>query len=141
MTDKPERISTIDSRYCSIARTVIPLQFEEIGDLGNTTVDDTIGSGVEIFGEEICQEGRGGRANLRWLQYCRTSGGYGAHQWLEAKEDRVIPGSVITNIKQGGIADRYLNWEGRNYQNARDDEHDALRALQEGSRPVLLPVL
>jgi hypothetical protein len=65
-------------------------------DLGNTTVDDTIGRVVEIFGEEICQEGRGGGANLGWLEYCRTSGGYGTHQWLEAKKDRVIPGSVIT---------------------------------------------
>ena len=55
---------------------------------------------VEIFGEEICQEGRGGRANLGWFEYCRTSGSYGAHKWLEAKSDRVVPGSVITNIKQ-----------------------------------------
>ena len=132
MTDKPERISTIDSRYCSIARTVIPLQFEEIGDLGNTTVDDTIGSGVEIFGEEICQEGRGGRANLGWFEYCGTSCCYGAHNWLEAKYNRVIPRSVITSIKQE---------EGGNYQNARDGEHDALGALQKGSRPALLPVL
>jgi hypothetical protein len=34
-----------------------------------------------------------------------------------------------------------LRCEGGNYQNARDDQHDALGALQDGGRPVLLPVL
>jgi len=51
---------------------------------------------VEIFGEEIRQEGRGGRANLGRFEYGRTSSGYGADDWLEAEENRVIPGSVVT---------------------------------------------
>jgi hypothetical protein len=90
---------------------VIPLQLEEICDLGNTTVHDTIGRVVKILGEEICQEGRGGRANLRWFEYCRTSGGYGAHQWLEAKKDRVVPGSEMTDIRYG--TDIYIEREER----------------------------
>ena len=49
---------------------------------------------VEIL---IHQEGRGMRANLGRFEYGRTSGGYGAaDDWLEAKEDRIIPGPVVT---------------------------------------------
>ena len=51
---------------------------------------------VDIFGEEIHQKGRGGRANLGRFEYGRTSGGYGAGDWLEAKENRVILGPVVT---------------------------------------------
>ena len=69
-------------------------------DFGNATVDDAIGRLVEIFGVEVGQDGRGGRTNLGRFQYGRTSGGYGANNWLEAEKNGVIPGSVAPPLSK-----------------------------------------
>ena len=77
------------------ARTVIPFQLEDMRDFGDASVDDAIGRLVEVFWKEIGQERRDCRADLRWFEQGRASGGYGAGEWRQAENNGVVPGSFI----------------------------------------------
>jgi len=79
-------------------RTVIPFQLEDVCDFRNGSVDDAIGGWIEVFGEEIGQERRDRRADLRWFEQGWASGGYGTDEWLQAEDNGVVPGPLHTCV-------------------------------------------
>jgi len=74
---------------------VIPLQLEDICDFGDATVDNAIRRLIEVFRDEIGQEGRDSEADLGQFEHGRASGGYCADEWLEGEKNGEIPGSGV----------------------------------------------